>query len=147
MKISIVVPVYNVKQYICDCLDSIKNQIYTDFECIVVDDGSTDGCEKICDEYMHSDKRFRAFHKQNGGLVSARKFGVDKAVGEYVCFVDSDDFVSESYISAFAEIIEIHAPDMIANNYLDTYTDSKTHPFYQDHYSGLFVGKDLACGY
>ncbi len=143
MKISIVVPVYNVEQFIYDCLDSIKNQIYTDFECIMVDDGSTDGCAKICDEYMHSDKRFKAFHKVNGGLVSARKFGVNKASGEYVCFVDSDDFISESYIATFADIIEKHAPDIVANNYLETYTDKKSYPFYLDVYSGLFCDEQL----
>ena len=92
-KLSIIVPVYKVEQYIHKCVDSILNQTFTDFELILVDDGSPDNCGKICDEYAQKDKRVRVIHKENGGLSDARNAGLEEAVGEYVSFIDSDDWV------------------------------------------------------
>lgn len=89
--ISVVVPVYNVGQYLNECVDSILNQRFTDFEVLLVDDGSTDSSGKICDEYAAKDKRVRAFHKKNGGLSSARNYGIEQSKGDYVIFIDSDD--------------------------------------------------------
>lgn len=91
--LSIIVPVYNVSNYLCDCLDSIISQSYSDFECIIVDDGSTDGSGSTCDEYAERDSRIRVFHKENGGVSSARNLGLDNAQGEWVYFVDADDQV------------------------------------------------------
>jgi len=92
-KLSIIVPVYKVEPYIHKCVDSILNQTYTDFELILVDDGSPDNCGKICDEYAQKDERVRVIHKENGGLSDARNFGLKEVKGEYVSFIDSDDWV------------------------------------------------------
>ena len=106
--ISVIVPVYNVENVLHYCIDSILNQTYKDFELILVDDGSTDKSGKICDEYADQDSRIRVFHKKNGGVSSARNVGIDNAKGEYICFVDSDDFVSLKYIETLLEIKKRH---------------------------------------
>lgn len=93
MKLSIIVPVYNVEPYLRRCIDSILAQTFTDFELILVDDGSPDNCPAICDEYAEKDPRIVVIHKQNGGLSDARNAGLDIARGEYIGFVDSDDFI------------------------------------------------------
>lgn len=91
--ISIIIPVYKVEQYLRLCLNSIENQTFTDWECILVDDGSPDNSGKICDEYVKKDKRFRVFHQPNSGVSAARNKGLEEARGEYVNFIDSDDWV------------------------------------------------------
>ncbi len=96
--ISVVVPVYNVKQYLTRCLDSIINQTYSYLEIIIIDDGSTDDSGKICDEYSIKDQRIRVIHKTNGGLSDARNVGIDKANGKYISFVDSDDYLHPEFI-------------------------------------------------
>ena len=96
--ISIIVPIYNVEKYINQCLDSIINQTYKNLEIILVDDGSPDNCGKICDEYAIKDNRIKVIHKENGGLSSARNAGLDVASGEYISFIDSDDYVAENFI-------------------------------------------------
>ena len=93
MKLSIIVPIYNVEPYLRKCIDSILTQTFTDFECILVDDGSPDNCPAICDEYAKKDSRIRVIHKENGGLSDARNAGLDIAQGEYIGFVDSDDWI------------------------------------------------------
>ena len=92
-KISIIVPVYNVEQYLRRCIDSILNQSFTDFELLLIDDGSKDSSGEICDEYVARDSRIRVFHKENGGVSSARNLGLDNAMGEYITFVDADDYL------------------------------------------------------
>ena len=92
MFFSVIVPIYNVAQYVGRCLDSILAQEFEDFEAILVDDGSTDGSAQICDAYAEKDGRFRVIHKKNGGLVSARNAGLLAARGDYVCYVDGDDW-------------------------------------------------------
>ena len=99
--VSIIVPVYNVEEYILKCLKSLSSQKYKNIEVIAVDDGSTDNSGKICDDFK--DERFRIFHKKNGGLSSARNFGIKKAKGEILAFVDSDDFVKEDFIEKMLE--------------------------------------------
>ena len=91
-KISVIVPVYNADKYLHRCVDSILAQTFTDFEVLLVNDGSTDNSGDICDEYAELDSRVRVFHKENGGVSSARNLGLDNAIGEYVMFIDSDDF-------------------------------------------------------
>lgn len=97
-KISIIVPVYNVENYLNECLDSIIDQTYKNIEIILIDDGSKDSSGKICDEYIKKDKRIKVVHKENGGLSSARNAGLDIASGEYITFIDSDDCVSPYFI-------------------------------------------------
>lgn len=93
---SIIVPVYNVEKYVRKCIDSIRVQSFGNFECILIDDGSTDGSSQICDEYAGQDKRIRVYHKQNGGLSDARNVGITNAQGEFLVFVDSDDYLVNS---------------------------------------------------
>ena len=91
--ISVIVPVYNVEKYLKQCVDSIVAQTYTDMEIILVDDGSTDSCPQICDAYAVTDTRIRVLHKKNGGLSDARNAGLEVARGEFIGFVDSDDYI------------------------------------------------------
>lgn len=93
--ISVIVPVYNVEQYLRQCLDSILNQTYQEIEVLLINDGSTDTSDEICREYAERDNRIRYFVKENGGLSDARNYALDRATGEYVTFVDSDDFLME----------------------------------------------------
>ncbi len=97
--ISVIVPVYNTEKYLDECVQSILNQIFTDFELLLIDDGSTDQSGAICDTYALQDKRVKVFHKENGGVSSARNMGLDEARGEWIVFVDSDDWVANSYFS------------------------------------------------
>lgn len=103
--ISVVVPIYKVERYLHKCIDSILNQEYRRLEIILVDDGSPDNCPKICDEYAKMDKRIKVVHKQNGGLSDARNAGLDQMSGEYVAFIDSDDYVDMNYIQAMYDLI------------------------------------------
>lgn len=98
--VSIVVPVYRVEQYLERCIQSIVKQTYTNLEIILVDDGSDDGCPEICDKWALQDKRIVVIHRENGGLSAARNSGIDIAKGEYIAFVDSDDFIAEDFIEA-----------------------------------------------
>lgn len=102
-KISVIVPVYNVEKYLRRCVDSILAQTFTDFELLLIDDGSTDKSGEICDEYGRIDGRVRVFHQENGGVSKARNVGLDHAKGEWMTFCDSDDYVNEIWLSAFME--------------------------------------------
>lgn len=104
-KISIIVPVYQVEPYIRRCIDSILSQTFKDFELILVDDGSPDKCGEICDEYALKDSRIKVIHKKNGGLSSARNAGLDIAQGDYIGFVDSDDWIDEDMYEVLYENI------------------------------------------
>lgn len=101
--ISIIIPVYNVERHLKRCLDSISTQSNHDWEAILVDDGSTDSSGSICDEYAARDTRFRVFHKPNGGVSTARNLGIDNARGQWIWFVDSDDWIAENALSIIAD--------------------------------------------
>ena len=105
-KISVIVPVYNVEKYLCSGIDSILAQTFTDFELLLIDDGSRDKSGEICDEYANKDCRVKVFHKENGGVSSARNLGIDESKGEYLFFVDSDDIISSFYIEMFVNYIK-----------------------------------------
>ncbi|MBR2786956.1 MAG: glycosyltransferase [Clostridia bacterium] len=96
--ISIVVPIYNVEEYLKRCVDTIINQTYKNLEIILVDDGAKDNSGKICDEYINKDNRIKVIHKENGGLSDARNVGLENANGEYIAFIDSDDYISKDFI-------------------------------------------------
>lgn len=98
--ISVVVPVYKAENYIHRCIDSILSQSHTDFELLLIDDGSPDNCGAICDEYAAKDSRVRVFHKANGGVSTARNYGVEKSLGQWITFVDSDDYVHPDFLSS-----------------------------------------------
>ena len=113
-KISIIVPVYNVEQYLPRCIDSILAQTFTDFEVLLVDDGSKDRSGAICDEYAAKDKRVKTFHKENGGVSSARNLGLDVAKGEWVSFIDADDYISNDF---YADILNYNSSDVIQKSF------------------------------
>lgn len=102
MKISIIVPVYNVDQYITDCLDSLRQQDFSDYEIILIDDGSTDTSGEICDDFEKIDNRIRVIHQKNEGVSSARNIGLQMAKGDYIVFMDPDDWANPDYISSMA---------------------------------------------
>ena len=102
--VSVLIPVYNVERYLPRCLDSVLAQTWTDYECIVVDDGSTDNSGSICDEYARKDSRFIVIHKENGGLSSARNAAMKISSGEFLCFIDSDDYVLPNFLERLFEI-------------------------------------------
>ena len=95
-KLSVIVPIYNVEQYIHKCVASILSQTFADFELILVNDGSPDNCDKICDEYAIKDNRVKVIHKKNGGVSEARNVGLDAATGEYISFIDPDDWIDKN---------------------------------------------------
>ena len=116
--LSVVVPIYNVKDYIDKCIQGILASSYTNIEVILVDDGSTDGSADICDRYAQNDLRTKVIHKKNGGLVSARKAGVAIATGKYVTFVDGDDYIdTELYRNVFNRLDNDDEIDMVAFSY------------------------------
>lgn len=126
---SVIIPIYKVENYLSECIDSLLTQTYTDFELILVDDGSPDSCGKICDAYAAQDNRIRVIHKENGGVTSARLAGAEAAVGEYVACVDGDDWVSPDYLSCFAECILEYAPDIACCGFVESHADkSIEHP-------------------
>lgn len=101
--ISIIVPIYNAGDALNRCIDSVLNQTFHDWELLLIDDGCTDKSGEICDEYSIKDQRIQVFHKPNGGVSSARNIGLNHAKGEWIVFVDADDFVKESYLSHILE--------------------------------------------
>lgn len=104
--ISIIVPVYNVERYLCECINSIINQKVKNWELILVDDGSTDRSNSICDNYAIKDNRIRVIHKQNGGVSSARNIGIEVAKGEWLVFVDADDWIDENFLTLISDNID-----------------------------------------
>lgn len=125
MLFSVIVPVYKVEKYLPQCIESILAQTYEDFELILVDDGSPDNCPTICDEYKKRDKRIKVVHKGNGGSVSARKAGLHLAKGEYICFVDGDDFVSEDMLSTYEKVLIDGKTDIICTGYSEYHNEDK----------------------
>lgn len=123
-KVSIVIPVYNVEKYIRECLDSIINQTYKNLEIILVDDESKDKSGIICDEYAIKDSRIKVVHKKNGGAASARNIALDLLTGDYISFIDSDDYVASQYIEYLVKYLEQNNADISICSYYDLYTDN-----------------------
>lgn len=147
--ISIIVPVYNVEKYLARCIDSLLSQTHTDFELLLVDDGSTDGSGAICDRYAYQDDRIRVVHKGNGGLSAARNSGIEIARGRYFGFVDSDDYVDADMYEHLYGMIEKEGADLAVCGYYDCYCDlppRKNDPYYavmgpQEALNLVFDGK------
>ncbi len=118
--ISIIVPVYNVEQYIQRCLNSIINQTYKNLEIILVDDGSPDQCPQICDDYAAKDSRIMVIHKKNGGLSDARNAGLDICKGKFISFVDSDDWIDTNYIKTLFDLLTETKTDIAIGNFFKT---------------------------
>lgn len=143
-KVSVIVPVYKVEKYLPECIESILAQTFTDFELILVDDGSPDNSGKICDDYAARDSRIRVFHKENGGVSSARNLGLDNARGEWIAFVDSDDMVGKKYLEhLWGGSADSPGPEegsLVVSGL--TYFDGKGHAIRQLHFP---VGNRSVC--
>lgn len=112
-KISIIIPVYNVKEYLARCIDSVVRQTFKNLEIILVDDGSNDGSEKICDKYAEKDSRIRVFHKKNEGVSIARNFALKRTTGEYIGFIDSDDYIKENMYESMYQTAKEYQADIV----------------------------------
>lgn len=129
--ISVIVPIYNVEKYLERCVESIINQTYKNLEIILVDDGSPDNCPQMCDDYAKKDSRIKVVHKKNGGLSDARNAGMKVATGEYVSFIDSDDYISldfyetllQTMIDNDSDIVECSVVKFYEDNNFDEYSD------------------------
>lgn len=128
--ISVIVPIYNMENYLKRCVDTIINQSYSNLEIILVDDGSKDASPKICDEYLKVDNRIKVYHKKNGGLSDAKNFGLKRATGKYVGFVDADDWIDEDmYSNMYSELKATNSNIVICGRYIE-YEDGKTEKWY-----------------
>lgn len=124
--ISVIIPVYNVEQYVESCLNSVINQSYFNLEIILVDDGSTDRSGGICDQYALKDSRIKVLHEENAGLGEARNRGVRISSGDYICFVDSDDWIEEDYCKELVKAAERTNSDIAICGYNECFKDAKT---------------------
>lgn len=126
--ISVIIPVYNVEEYLPQCLDSMLAQTCTDWEAILVDDGSTDASPAICDDYAAKDARFRVMHRENGGVSAARNAALDAARGEYITFLDSDDLLLPGALAHLHNLCITHGADMSVGTFLHLNEDGSTQP-------------------
>jgi len=133
IKVSIIVPVYNVEDYLTKCLESLVKQTLEEIEIIVVNDGATDGSQKIIEQYSEKDSRIKAFTKENGGLSDARNFGMTYCTGEYVGFIDSDDFVEPDMFELLYQKAKSEDSDIVECNLRHTY----------DHTEDIEIGKEI----
>ncbi len=118
-KISIIVPVYKVEEFLDECVQSILHQTYRNFELVLVDDGSPDCCGKMCDAYQKKDSRIKVIHKENGGLSDARNAGLKSVNGEYITFIDSDDMVAEKYLECMYMASKMYGADIVQGEFTD----------------------------
>lgn len=135
LKYSIIVPIYKVERYLSECIESVLHQTCTDYELILVDDGSPDACPHICDSYVEKNNRIKVVHKKNGGLVSARKAGLAVASGEYAVCLDGDDFLDENCLKKVSNVIDKYNPDVVCFGYI-IFSDKKEkqNPIYCPYY-------------
>lgn len=134
-RISIIIPVYNVKKYLKECVESALNQTYSSIEIILVDDGSDDGSEKICDELCRNTDRIRVFHRENCGLSAARNYGLDKCTGDYIYFLDSDDCIAADAIEILHRECRKYNGDIAVTEYI-MFHDSENIPSDTDAKAG-----------
>lgn len=141
-KISVIVPIYNVASFLPQCIESILNQSFLDFELILVNDGSPDESYDICLRYQKSDNRIRIVNKPNGGLLSARKSGLDSAQAEFIAFVDGDDWVDIDFLASMYRIVELHHVDMVVSGFIRAFEgrNEKIMPLYKQ---GVYADDDL----
>ena len=141
MLISVIIPVYNVEEYLHYAIESLEKQTYKNFEIILVNDGSTDNSGKLCDEYSEKYSNVRVFHKENGGLSDARNFGIQKAQGEFITFLDPDDYLEAYSLELLAGIQEIHDCDIISTRVKPTelYNIYSNHSVTEEDFKNVIV--------
>lgn len=142
-EVSIIVPVYQVENYIRQCVDSILAQTFTDFELILVDDGSKDRSGQICDEYALTDQRVKVIHKENGGAANTRNAGLNQAVGEYIMFIDSDDYAAPDMLECLYKAISDQNADIIACNYHYIFENNRQKNFSTQIASEVLSGTEI----
>ena len=143
--ISVIVPIYNVEDYLRQCLDSILEQTLSHFEVILVNDGSPDSSGDICREYVEKDSRFHYFEKENGGLSDARNYGIERARGEYLTFIDSDDYIDPLHLEYLYNTLMNNDADISVSNYINYHTSIDTfylHTF-GDYYEKNYSSEEL----
>lgn len=144
--ISVIVPVYNVEKYLDKCINSLINQSYKKLEIILIDDGSTDNCGKICDEYALKDNRIKVIHKENEGLSAARNLGIAISKGDYIIFIDSDDWVDKEILLKLLKLIKKYNSDIAVCDYLLAYDENEyieKGEIYEKIFSNIDAFKDL----
>ena len=127
-KIGVIVPVYNVERYLKTCVGSILAQTFSDFELILVDDGSTDASGMICDQYAERDQRVRVVHTENRGVAAARNRGLEENQNEYIAFVDSDDWIAQEYLETLYRVMEEHQADLVISGGINVVEGRKVNP-------------------
>ena len=125
MKLTIIIPVYNKIRYLSNLLEQLRAQTFTDFECLLIDDGSTDGSGAVCDEFAAKDTRLRVFHIPNGGVSHARNVGLDHARGEYVTFIDSDDGIRPDYLDNLVHCMVESGAELVISGYEKVAADGR----------------------
>ena len=144
--ISIIVPIYNVEKYLKQCLDSIQDQSYQNFECLLINDGSPDNSADICKEYVSKDPRFRYIEKENGGVSSARNLGLEHSKGEYITFIDSDDWVDSDYLEVLYKSLTDEKADVAVSTYKQFNMDDNNyyvHSYQRGYEKKIFTGPEL----
>ena len=144
--ISIIVPLYNVENYLRQCLDSIMNQTYQNFECLLINDGSPDNSADICREYLEKDSRFKYFEKENGGVSSARNLGIECSVGAYITFIDSDDWVDSDYLEVLYNALIDENVDISVSTYKRFHMADNCwyfHSFQRGYEKRVFTNQEL----
>ena len=139
--ISIIIPVYNVENYLNRCIDSVLSQTYKNLEIILIDDGSTDSSSKICDFYQEKDRRVIAYHKRNEGQGIARNYGIDRSKGEYIMFVDSDDWIDPRMCEKLMSLCNTYKRDITGCAYSIDFADGTSKNQFSDSKSGIISGK------
>ncbi len=145
-KITIIVPVYNVENYLQYCVDSLLKQTYTNFEILLIDDGSKDNSGKLCDELQIKDERIRVYHKQNGGLSDARNFGIEHSNGDFYLFIDSDDALHPDFCKVLIELQKKYGADIVSTSMKRFYDFSQINEFNKLTYSAsekVFYDNDI----
>lgn len=144
IKISVIIPVYNETYYLDICISSICNQTYRNLEIIIVDDGSSSPCYEMCDNYSKQDSRIKVIHKKNGGSLSARKEGIKSATGDYITFVDSDDWIELNFYKEMANIAKKDNSDIItASNYYKDYSNGQCIEVYNNKRCGFWTSNEF----
>lgn len=125
MKVSVIVPVYNVEKYIIKCLESVKRQSFDNFECLIIDDGSKDNSIELAEKYIKDDNRFKIYHKENGGLSDARNYGINLSKGEYLFFLDSDDYIADTLLADAYQMAKKYDSDIVCFDMMYVYEDCR----------------------